>query len=64
MNESETLADDNKPDDSLYLHPHWSKYSDVINGVSWFLYVADFYITIVCLTGIVGNTIVILAFLR
>lgn len=52
-------------DDSLYLHPHWSRYGDVIESVSdAFIYGVGVYITLVCLAGIVGNTAVVSVFIR
>jgi hypothetical protein len=48
---------------SLYFHPHWLRYRDVIDGApDWFISGIGIYITVVCLAGIVGNIAVISVF--
>ena len=58
-------AQGEEDDDELFFHPHWLQYADVIDNVSdAFLYGIGTYITIVCVTGVIGNLSVIVAFSR
>lgn len=49
----------------LYIHPHWLEYREVIEAApNWFLYGLGVYISLVSVTGIVGNVAVICTFVR
>ena len=63
--EAGTVSSPPATGDYLFIHPHWLKYRDDIDNVpDAFMFAIGVYITIVCLTGVMGNVGVILVFIR
>ena len=65
VDENDTTANRSSGDLVEYIHPHWLRYSDVIDSApDCFITAIGVYVTIVSVVGIIGNLGVIVAFLR